>query len=228
MPPNIALDGELWLGRGEFEKCGLLRRKKPTKLDEKIKWEKDWKESAIKFKVFDIMNSSEVFEERMIKLENIIIERNSCLTKLGLHGITAPLELTQQNKVTKDEALKMAKDVISAGGEGIMLRKPGSLYEAKRSKTLYKIKEEDDMECIIVGYKPGSGKYTGVFGLGGLILARIPVETVAERTAYYNQRNSDQISAVDHDMMRENAHSTMTISKPDRQQRVTFGGPRKN
>ena len=73
-----------------------------------------------------------------------------------------------------------------------------------------------------------SGKYTGVFGLGGLILARIPVETVAERTAYYNKRNSDQISAVDHDMMRENAHSTMTISKPERQQRVTFGGPRKN
>jgi hypothetical protein len=50
----------------------------------------------------------------------------------------------------------------------------------------------------------------------------------AERTAYYTQRNNDQISAVDHDMMRENAHSTMTISKPERQQRVTFGGPRKN
>ena len=73
-----------------------------------------------------------------------------------------------------------------------------------------------------------SGKYSGVFGLGGLILARIPVETVAERTAYFNQRNNDQMSAVDHDMMRENAHSTMTISKPDRQQRVTFGGPRKD
>ena len=72
-----------------------------------------------------------------------------------------------------------------------------------------------------------SGKYTGVFGLGGLILARIPVETVAERTAYYTQRNNDQISAVDHDMMRENAHSNMTISKPERQQRVTFGGPKK-
>ena len=72
-----------------------------------------------------------------------------------------------------------------------------------------------------------TGKYTGVFGLGGLILARIPLETVAERTAYFSQRNSDQLSAVDHDMMRENAHSTMTISKPERQQRVTFGGPRK-
>jgi len=35
------------------------------------------------------------------------------------------------------------------------------------------------------------------------------------------------MEAVDHDMMRENAHSTMTINKPERQQRVTFGGPKK-
>jgi len=28
-------------------------------------------------------------------------------------------------------------------------------------------------------------------------------------------------------MMRENAHSTMTINRPDRQSRVTFGGPKK-
>ena len=72
-----------------------------------------------------------------------------------------------------------------------------------------------------------SGKYEGVFGVGGLILARIPDETVAERTAYFNQRSSDQMQAVDSDMMRENAHSTMTINKPDRQSRVTFGGPQK-
>jgi hypothetical protein len=66
-----------------------------------------------------------------------------------------------------------------------------------------------------------------VFGVGGLILARIPDETVAERTAYFNQRSLDQMDAVDHDMLRENAHSTMTITRPDRQSRVTFGGPRK-
>jgi len=66
-----------------------------------------------------------------------------------------------------------------------------------------------------------------VFGVGGLILARIPLETVAERTQYFSQRNADQMQAVDSDMMRENAHSTMTISKPDRQSRVTFGGPQK-
>ena len=72
-----------------------------------------------------------------------------------------------------------------------------------------------------------SGKYEGVFGVGGLILARIPVETIAERTQYFAQRNADQMQAVDSDMMRENSHSTMTISKPDRQSRVTFGGPQR-
>jgi len=83
--------------------------------------------------------------------------------------------------------------------------------------------EYPDFEAPVVE----SGKYEGVFGVGGLILARIPVETIAERTAYFNQRSSDQMQAVDSDMMRENAHSTMTISKPDRQSRVTFGGPQK-
>ena len=83
--------------------------------------------------------------------------------------------------------------------------------------------EYPDFEAPVIE----SGKYEGVFGVGGLILARIPDETVAERTAYFNQRSSDQMQAVDSDMMRENAHSTMTINKPDRQSRVTFGGPRK-
>jgi hypothetical protein len=83
--------------------------------------------------------------------------------------------------------------------------------------------EYPDFESPVVD----TGKYEGVFGVGGLLLARIPVETVAERTAYFNGRNRDQMEAVDSDMLRENAHSSMAISKPDRQSRVTFGGSRK-
>ena len=83
--------------------------------------------------------------------------------------------------------------------------------------------EYPDFESPVVD----SGKYEGVFGVGGLLLARIPVETVDERTAYFNQRSTDQMEAVDSDMMRENAHSTMTIEKANRQSRVTFGGPQK-
>ena len=83
--------------------------------------------------------------------------------------------------------------------------------------------EYPDFEAPVVE----SGKHEGVFGVGGLLLARIPLETVAERNEYFTKRHSDQLEAVDHDMMRENAHSTMAITKPDRQSRVTFGGPRK-
>ena len=84
--------------------------------------------------------------------------------------------------------------------------------------------EYPDFEAPVVD----SGKYEGVFGVGGLLLARIPVETVAERTDYFSQRNADQMTAVDQDMMRENAHSTMTISKPDRQSHGgNFGGSQK-
>ena len=83
--------------------------------------------------------------------------------------------------------------------------------------------EVPDFEAPVIE----SGKYAGVFGVGGLILARIPLETVEERKAYFEGRTKDQMEAVDHDMMRENAHSTMTISNPERQSRVTFGGTRK-
>ena len=84
--------------------------------------------------------------------------------------------------------------------------------------------EYPDFESPVVE----SGKYKGVFGVGVLILARIPVETVQERTNYFNSKSRDQMDAVDYDMMRENQHSTMTIEKANRQSRVTFGGPRKS
>jgi hypothetical protein len=83
--------------------------------------------------------------------------------------------------------------------------------------------EYPDFEAPVVE----TGKYEGVFGVGGLMLARIPVETVQERAEYFAQRNADQIEAVESDMLRENAHPTMAIGKPERQSRVTFGGPKK-
>ena len=67
------------------------------------------------------------------------------------------------------------------------------------------------------------GKHAGVIGVGGLVLARIPRETVSQRTEYFQGQTKDQMDAVDNDLMREQ-HPSMPISKPDRQSRVTFGG----
>ena len=69
------------------------------------------------------------------------------------------------------------------------------------------------------------GKYAGVIGVGGLALARIPVELIAQRTAYYSKTTSDQMEAVDNDLLRQQ-HPSMPIIKPERQSKVTFGGNR--
>jgi len=164
MPPGIALDGELWLGRGKFEECGLLRRKKPVKPVLLTKWENDWKKLDVKYNVFDIMNMNSGFEDRMKELEKLCKVRTNCMKKLGVLGGKSILEFTKQTKVSKSEAIEMAKEVIKGKGEGIMLREPGSLYDPKRSKTLYKIKEVDDMEVVIDGYKNGKGKYINILG----------------------------------------------------------------
>ena len=71
-----------------------------------------------------------------------------------------------------------------------------------------------------------SGRYEGVFGVGGLLLARIPVETIQERSDYFGKMNSDAMTAVDNDLMKETQHHSMAIQKPERQSRVTFGGPK--
>ena len=71
-----------------------------------------------------------------------------------------------------------------------------------------------------------SGRYEGVFGVGGLLLARIPVEIVDERTDFFLQRNAEAMQAVDNDLMKETQHHSMAIQKPERQSRVTFGGPK--
>jgi hypothetical protein len=66
------------------------------------------------------------------------------------------------------------------------------------------------------------GKHAGVIGVGGLLLARFPIESKEERDAYFRGKTADQMQAVDNDLMREE-HSSMPILKPDRQSRVTFG-----
>jgi len=67
------------------------------------------------------------------------------------------------------------------------------------------------------------GKHAGVVSVGGLMLARIPEETIEERNQYYQRKAQDQMQAVDNELMRENAHSSMRIQNPERSSRTTFG-----
>jgi len=69
------------------------------------------------------------------------------------------------------------------------------------------------------------GKFAGVIGVGGLLLARIPEEIAKQIEAYYDQQTKDKDDAVNNDLMKEQ-HPSMPINQ-ERQTRVTFGGTKK-
>ena len=69
-----------------------------------------------------------------------------------------------------------------------------------------------------------SGSNKGVIGVGGLILAKVPLETVAERDAYFNEQSRTQMEGVDHNFMRE-SDPKMPLKGGDinRSSKVEFG-----
>ena len=69
------------------------------------------------------------------------------------------------------------------------------------------------------------GKYAGVIGGGGLVLARIPEEIAQSREEYYQRLTQERDEAVANDPLKDQ-HASMPINS-DRQSRVSFGGPKK-
>ena len=69
------------------------------------------------------------------------------------------------------------------------------------------------------------GRYAGIIGVGGLLLARIPEEVAQAREDYFKKQTQDRDNAVNNDLMKEQ-HKSMPITN-DSQARVTFGGTKK-
>ncbi len=70
-----------------------------------------------------------------------------------------------------------------------------------------------------------SGKYQGVIGVGGLVLARISEELAQSREDYFRKMTQDRDEALDNDVLKDQ-HPGVPINQ-DRQSRVTFGGSKK-
>ena len=69
------------------------------------------------------------------------------------------------------------------------------------------------------------GRYKGVIGVGGLLLAKVPIEIAKQRQEYMTQRHDERNEAVENDLMKEQ-DNRMPINI-ERQSRVTFGGTKK-
>lgn len=152
LPPSIALDGELFLGRENFQKCGIFRKKIPI--------DKEWKEANVKYQIFDAPGISENFEERQKFIQNLVNERCKCYNDMECPLIITHQKIIKSEKELEKDFLKLVKE----GAEGVMLRAPKSPYEGKRSAHLLKYKQFFDDECRIIGYKNGTGKYKNMLG----------------------------------------------------------------
>ncbi len=143
LPKDIALDGELWMGRGKFEETiSAVLSQTP---DER------WK--RVRFMVFDAPQAKGTFEQRMEFLRATLSAGNQFAKPV----IQTRCEGAAQLLAERDR-------IVSEGGEGLMLRKPESEYEAGRSPTLLKVKPLDDAEATVIAHLPGKGKNVGKLG----------------------------------------------------------------
>ena len=69
------------------------------------------------------------------------------------------------------------------------------------------------------------GKFAGVIGVGGLVLARIPEELAQARMDYQRQQTEGQDESIENDLLRDQ-DKRMPI-KVDRNSKHTFGGTKK-
>ncbi|MBR9874345.1 MAG: DNA ligase [Vibrionaceae bacterium] len=150
--PDYPLDGELWAGRGNFH---LVQQ---TVLD-KTSVDSAWKN--VDFMLFDMPYSAGDYRKRYYNIQNLVFELDEPHIKYVEH------------MAIQDEGhlFSQLDKIALADGEGVMLRKVSSLYQAGRGSDLLKLKHFADTEAQVIGHKPGTGR---LFGMMGSILVRMP------------------------------------------------------
>ncbi|TWT38683.1 DNA ligase [Blastopirellula retiformator] len=142
--PQTPLDGELWIDRGKFQRTVSVVRRQ-DKSDH-------WRE--VRFLAFDAPAIDAPFEERLEYLhEKLRAETHEFAAVHAHQKCTGASHL--QEELARVNAL---------GGEGLMLREPGSKYEIGRSFTLLKVKTFHDAEAVVIAHQPGKGKHKGRLG----------------------------------------------------------------
>jgi len=136
MPTGVTIDGELFGGRGQFQKTvGGVKRG-------------DWR--GITYMAFDLITGC-AFEARQ-----------EALSALRLPDWC---KVVAQTKCASEAHLEQyEKELVAKGAEGVMIRKPQSYYKNSRSNDLLKIKRFQCSEAVVIGYEPGAGKHINRVG----------------------------------------------------------------
>ncbi len=142
--PNTPLDGELWIGRKQFQRTvPVVRRDNAAEL---------WKE--VRFLIFDAPTMAQPFEQRLQTVTELICRHQPQYAQV------LDQTVCQSRKHLDEELVR----IEALGGEGLMLRRPGSQYVPRRSDTLLKVKSFRDCEATVVNHEPGKGRHKGRLG----------------------------------------------------------------
>jgi DNA ligase-1 len=139
--PKESLDGELWAGRGKYE---LVAAAVQGHRD------RDWEH--ILFAVFDAPEYKGAFESRIKRAQEVISANPRLYRALGAKAFVLPFWVCEGRK----HLLVKLDEIVDAGGEGIVIRKPGSMYTFGYSDTLLKIKKKFDAEAVVIGHVEGN------------------------------------------------------------------------
>ena len=143
LPVGVVLDGELFIGRGQFQATvGVVKKKRPV--------DAEW--SKIRYCVFDAPEAVGGFESRL----------EFCETSLA--GSAIANVVSHRPCAGKKDLHEFFRVLCAAGAEGVMLRAPGSRYENRRSANLLKYKPFDSSEAVMVGSEIGEGRVAGLVG----------------------------------------------------------------
>lgn len=142
--PSTPLDGELWLGRGQFSVVsGIVRSQHAD-----AQWQ------HIRYLVFDAPKVKGGFEKRLAFARQWFKKHANAYVQV----------IAQQQCQNKRQLEQQLKAIEAKRGEGLMLRRPNSPYTIGRSADLLKVKSYQDMEVTVTGHLPGKGKHQGRLG----------------------------------------------------------------
>ena len=150
---EIELDGELCLGRGQFQKCmSVTSKKNPTDLG----WEN------VQYKVFDsLAYDKSDWYDRIKKVED------------SIKGLIFPSLLEHKIILNHNDARKEFMHYTQLLGEGIILRNPEAPYEFKKSSNLLKWKDRVDGLAIVVSSQRGTPGKANANRMGALFVKEV-------------------------------------------------------